>query len=101
MRGKRSTAATKAEQMKWREQMYELWHEWLQLSDEKDWPDHARDGFRKAKAVPFNVWWDKYWKRASLAIEDFAFTPLNTVEEFANPLSSKMPIATSITGFTA
>ena len=45
--------ATKAEQLKWRKQMYELWHEWLLLSDEEEWADFVRDEYREAKAVPF------------------------------------------------
>ena len=83
MRGKKSaTTATKAEQLKWRKQMYELWHQWLQLSNEEDWADFVQDEYREAKAVPFDVWWDKYWRRTSISVEDYAFTPINTVEEF-------------------
>lgn len=86
MRGKKSatTAATKAEQLKWKKQMYELWHEWLQLSDEKDWADSVRAGYREAKDASFDVWWDRYGERTSnsKAVEDYAFTPINTVEEF-------------------
>lgn len=82
MSGEKSAAKTKAEQLKWRKQMYELWHEWLQLSDEKDWDDYVRDEYREAKAVSFDVWWDKYWKRTLMGREDYAFMPVNTVEEF-------------------
>lgn len=72
------------EQMEWRKQMYELWHQWLQLSEEKDWADSVRKGYSEAKAVPFDVWWDKHGSGTTgeMAVEDYAFTPINTVDEF-------------------
>lgn len=72
------------EQMEWRKQMYELWHQWLQLSEEKAWADSVRKGYSEAKAVPFDVWWDKHGSGTTgeMAVEDYAFTPINTVDEF-------------------
>lgn len=81
MRGKRKSVV---EQMEWRKQMYELWHQWLQFSKEEDWADSISEGYRAAKAMTFDVWWDKHWRGTygSGAVEDYAFTPINTVDEF-------------------
>ena len=67
-----------------RREMYELWHQWLKMSDEAEWDESCREGYIEARRLSFDGWWNKYRLRTDPMnnLFDYAFTPITTVEEF-------------------